>query len=319
MKRTILAVTLCVTLVLGLMNNVRADKKKVLYIDSYHAGYSWSDDITEGVKAVLDGKNVELKIIRMDTKRNKSEEFKKEAALKVKGVIESWKPNVVIASDDNASKYLIVPFFKDTDIPFVFCGVNWDASVYGFPVSNVTGMVEVALTPQVIDTLKPYSKGAKIGVIASDTLSERKNAENMKKNFNLVFEEERYAKTFDELKKNFMELQSKCDILLFLECKSVTNFDHEKMVEFVEQNTRIPTGAMQSYLASYAMVTYSKMGKEQGEWASLTALDILGGKSPKDIPIAANKKAKIYLQMRIAKKLGVKFPMKLINIAEFVK
>gem|GEM_PF-5859444 len=25
---------------------------------------------------------------------------------------------------------------KDSKIPFVFCGINWDASVYGFPCSN---------------------------------------------------------------------------------------------------------------------------------------------------------------------------------------
>ncbi|MCP4108630.1 MAG: hypothetical protein GY749_24290 [Desulfobacteraceae bacterium] len=317
MKKNVLSLFMLFVLIILFCSTGHAEK--ILYVDSYHAGYSWSDDITKGIKSVLDGKNVELRIVRMDTKRNKSEEFKKEAALKVKGLIESWKPDAVIASDDNASKYLIAPYFKNAEIPFVFCGVNWNADVYGFSAGNVTGMVEVALVPQVIDTLKPYSKGSKIGIIASDTLSERKNAENMKKKFNIVFEEERYAETYDDFRKKFTELQNKCDILLLLECKSVTGFDHEKMVEFVEKNTHIPTGAMQSYLASYAMITYSKIGEEQGEWAALTALDILGGKSPKDIPIAANKKGKIYLQMRIAKNLGIKFPYKLIRHATLVK
>ena len=56
--------------------------KRVLFIDSYHAGYPWSDGITAGIQQVLADKDVELRIHRMDTKRNGSEEFKKQAAMK---------------------------------------------------------------------------------------------------------------------------------------------------------------------------------------------------------------------------------------------
>ena len=58
-------------------------KRKVLYIDSYQPEYAWSAQITSGVVTVLGKrKDIELKIIRMDTKRNKAEAFKKAAALK---------------------------------------------------------------------------------------------------------------------------------------------------------------------------------------------------------------------------------------------
>ena len=56
------------------------DGKKVLFIDSYHQGYDWSDGVTEGVQTALQGSGAELKIIRLDTKRNKDEAFKQEAA-----------------------------------------------------------------------------------------------------------------------------------------------------------------------------------------------------------------------------------------------
>ncbi|MCP4688323.1 MAG: hypothetical protein GY859_09740 [Desulfobacterales bacterium] len=291
---------------------------KVLYVDSYHEGYAWSDDITLGVETTLKSAGVEYKITRMDTKRNKSEAFKKEAALKVKALIESWKPDVVIASDDNASKYLIAPYYIGADLPFVFCGVNWDASVYGFPAANVTGMVEAALLPQTLDILKKYAGGSKIGLIASDTLSERKNAANMKKKFN-VHLEERYARTFDELKKKFMALQEESHLMIMLELRSVDGFDHDEMVAFVEEHTKIPTGAMQKFLADYALVVFSKIGQEQGEWAANAALKILGGKSPGEIPVVANKKGKIYLNARIAKKLEIKLPYKLVKQAEIIR
>jgi hypothetical protein len=40
----------------------------------------------------------------MDTKRNTSEDFKKQAGLKAKKAIADFTPDVVIASDDNGTK-----------------------------------------------------------------------------------------------------------------------------------------------------------------------------------------------------------------------
>ena len=57
----------------------------------------------------------------------------------------------MIASDDNAQKYLVVPYLKGTQVPVIFNGVNWDASAYGFPTSNVTGMIEVELPDQLVE------------------------------------------------------------------------------------------------------------------------------------------------------------------------
>ncbi|MCX9009588.1 MAG: hypothetical protein OIN66_00560, partial [Candidatus Methanoperedens sp.] len=102
--------------------------KKILYIDSYHAGYEWSDGETRGIEKILNDTGVELKILRMDTKRNDSDAFGKQAGLKAKSVIEEFKPDVVIASDDPAFKYVIMPYYRDATLPFVFCGINWDVS-----------------------------------------------------------------------------------------------------------------------------------------------------------------------------------------------
>ena len=128
--------------------------KKVLFIDSYHEGYAWSDGIASGIQRTLGGKGIELKIFRLDTKRNTDEAFKKEACSKAKSEIESFKPDVVIAADDNASKYLVEPYFKNSTLPIVFCGVNWDASVYGYPYTNTTGMIEVTPVPQLVEQLQ---------------------------------------------------------------------------------------------------------------------------------------------------------------------
>ncbi|MBU4139483.1 MAG: ABC transporter substrate-binding protein, partial [Euryarchaeota archaeon] len=163
------------------------DGKKILYIDSYHEGYEWSDGITKGVESALDGTRIELKIHRMDTKRNDTAEFGKLAALKAKSVIEDFKPDVVIVSDDPAFKYLLMPYYRDASLPFVFCAINWDASIYGAPYNNTAGMIEVSMTPRLIDFLKEYSKGDRVGFMAGNTTTDWKNAEYYKKLFNISF------------------------------------------------------------------------------------------------------------------------------------
>ena len=150
--------------------------KKVLIINSYHIGYAWSDDIETGVSRVLNKHpEIEFRFHRMDTKRNASEEFKRTAGIKAKDLIESWKPDVVIASDGSASKYVVVPYYKDADLPFVFCGVNWDVTPYGYPFKNVTGMIEVAFLDELVKTLRTYAKGNRVGFLAPDRISTRKD------------------------------------------------------------------------------------------------------------------------------------------------
>ncbi len=188
---------------------------KVLIINSYHRGYAWSDDIETGVSGVFNKHpEIEHKFHRMDTKRNASEEFKKTAAIKAKDLIESWKPDVVIASDDNASKYLVVPYYKDADLPFVFCGVNWDATPYGYPFKNVTGMVEVALIDELVKTLKTYAKGDRIGFLAPDLTSTRKDLDFYKIFSGIKFSEEIFIKSFSEWKAAYLKFQNSVDILI---------------------------------------------------------------------------------------------------------
>lgn len=307
-----------------------ASKKKVLLVNSYHSGYPWSDGIEAGVRNVFNTKvdkngsldnsqsQVELRVIRMDTKRNPSEDYMKQAALKAKALIESWKPDVVIASDDNASKYLIVPYFRDTSTPFVFCGINWSAAEYGFPCTNVTGMIEVFLVPQLLEVMRKYAKGNRTGFIDADNTTSRKVAVNYKTRFGLD-QKEYFVKTFSEWKSAYRSLQNEVDMIIMSNYAGISDWDDAAARKFVLENTAIPTGAVIDLMAPYSLVTFAMVSEEQGEWSAKTALEILSGKRPADIPLVTNKKARIFLNMGLAAKLGIVFPMDLVDQATFVE
>ncbi|NOX25922.1 MAG: hypothetical protein GXP59_07410 [Deltaproteobacteria bacterium] len=318
MARILILSCVILSLAIVAVSPAAAARKKILYVDSYNPQYMWTADITAGIKAVLAARrDVELKIFHMDTKRHKSEKFKKAAAVRAKKLIDSWRPDVVIASDDNAAKYLIAPYYKGSKLPVVFCGLNWDASVYGFPTKNITGMVEVALYRPTVKALKKFTRGSRIGYLASDTVSERKEYNNIVKRFHAHFQS-RFVKTFVELKQAFLDLQKSSDLIIIQECRSVKGFDDNEMIRFVNENTRVPTGAMQKYLAHYVLLTFAKVGEEQGRYAARTALAILGGKSPAAIPLTANHQARLYVNMGIARTLGLKIPRELLVNAHLI-
>jgi len=305
-------------------------KKKVLYIDSYFRGYEWNDGITNGILEVFGAKlndddtvdnsqsKVELRIVRMDTKRHGSEEFKKQAGLIAKDVIESWRPDVVITSDDNAFKYVIADFYRDTNLPVVFCGLNWDASLYGAPYKNTTGMVEVSLIEQVVEQLKKYAKGSRMGFLGEECETTRKEALYYKKLFKMEFAEE-YVTTFAQWKSKFLDMQEKFDLVLMYNNAAINDWNKEEAAKFAFNNTKIPVGGVMGWMAPYSLLIYSTAPEEQGQWSANAALEILNGRKPSDIPLVTNKTAKIFLNMKMAKKLGIVFPIELVNQAEFVE
>ena len=288
----------------GQAGAAKYDGKKVLIIDSYHQGYAWSDATVAGAMSVLNSSGAEVRIVRMDTKRKKTDEDKLAAAEMVRNTIESWKPDVVIASDDNASKFVIKPYYKDASVPFVFCGVNWDASGYGFPYRNVTGMVEVAAVDELFAFLERLTDGRRVGYAVADVFTAHKEQENIEKTFGMKFAELRYATTMDQWQSQFRELQGKVDILLVGNSAGVEGWDDDAAARWAERYTKVPSGAIHGHMARFALIGYTKLGEEQGEWAAKTALRIIDGTSPSDIPITRNKQGRLIINARVAEGLG---------------
>ena len=299
-------------------------KKKVLYIDSYHQGYGWSDGITSGVLKELNAtltatgdadsssSAYTLRIHRMDTKRNNTPEFIEKAGQDAKKLIDSWMPDVVIAADDNASKHIIEKYYKNSATPFVFCGLNWDETIYGFPCSNVTGMIEVALVPDMVKTLTPFAKGKRLGFLGPDNETSRKEAEYFGKKYGLVLDS-RFVKNFADWKVQYKSLQTDCDILFVDNNAGIAGWVDMEAEHYVKTETQVPSASIYDFMAPFALVTYAKVASEQGQWAAKTAKEILAGKAPSEISVGVNKEAQIFLNMGLAEKLGITFPVDLME------
>ncbi len=291
---------------------------KVLYVDSYHDTYPWSAGIAAGIKRGFHNRgDVEWRTVCMDTKRNSSEDAIQAAARAAYEIIEEWHPDVVITSDDNAAKYLLIPFQIRKICPVVFCGINWDATGYGFPCSNVTGMVEVQLIDRLISTMQPYVRGNRIAFIKGDDLSAHIEADLFEKRF-MISLDRRFVSTLDEWIVEYKNLQTDADMILVGNAASISGWNAEQALHIIHTETRVPTANWDAWMAPYCLITIATKPQEQGAWAANAALNILDGTSPSDIPIATNRKAEIYLNMPLAKDMKIHFPMTLIENAHLI-
>jgi len=297
------------------------EKKRLLVIVSYHPGYAWSDAITGTIEAYFKKQTagkVEIKKIYMDTKRNTSEVFKRKMALTVKQVIESWRPDVIIGIDDNASKYVIAPYFLNTAIPFVFCGLNDDPQTYGFPGTNVTGIREISLIRPLYDHLRQYAQGERIGYLTADKYTQRLMARTNEKQLGRTFEAIEFVNDFQEWKDAFLLMQNVVDMLFMIDVSTLPDWNRQEALRFIEKNTKIPSGATSEFSREYVLLSVSKSSAEHGSWAAQAAWQILNGKKPTDIPITINKKGSISLNFILADKLNIVFAPSLLRAAETV-
>lgn len=291
---------------------------RVFILHSYDEQFPWTSKINETVKSILDSAHVQTVTFYMDTKRHSSESEKFAAAQHAKLEIDKFKPNVVITSDDDAVKYVLMPYYKDGETPFVFCGINWDASVYGLPYKNATGMLEIELISEIIKNLQEHAKGKRIGYLAVEGLTERKLAENYGRHLGKPLDRSYFATSFNEWKEAFLKAQQEVDILLLLNPKGIKDFDMQQAQNFVEGNIKIPTGTSIPWMTQMSLLGITLRPEEQGAWVAQTTLKILNGQSPSNIPITRNREGRLFVNLRIAEKLGVTFKPALLKIGEVI-
>jgi len=289
------------------LTTVSAHATECLYINSYHQGYAWSDKIEAAVLSGLKG-HCHVRVIRMDTKRHTSEAFGKKKALNIKAMIDANPPDVVIASDDNASKYLVAPYFKNSHIPFVFCGINWTVKDYGYPYDNATGMIEVAPIKDLLSEAKHmFPSIHKVAFIAVKGVhTDEKEFAWMARVYARqgVQVTPFYVSTLDAWKKAYQQAQD-FDFIVLNNIAGLSGWKHDEIVPYILKHSHKLTVTTYEFMAKYSMLSMTKRAEEQGAWAAQVAIHLLAGEKARDIPVVANQQYKIFINPLLLKSASI--------------
>lgn len=307
------------------------EPQRILFINSYHVGYGWSDKIERSFLAALDvlpedatastaGNNqYSIRFIRMNSKNHPGEARLRKVAETIKAAIAEWQPNLIVLSDDNAVKYLVDHLKGLHDLPVLFCGVNWDAAIYGLPADNLRGMVEVDPMDQLVKFLKPYARGTRIGFLGVDRITTHKELEAYRTELGIEFAAVHKVKTFDDWKEALARLQDQADMIVLSTVSGIEGWREEEAVAFTENTIQVPTGTTLSVLAPIFVAGIVRVAEEQGWWIGQQARAILANeRTIGDIEMTTNKNNRLLLNPRLASKLGITFPPELIKEATLV-
>ena len=279
---------------------------KCLLVLSYHKGYAWNDGIEQGVEHTLKNK-CRLKIFYMDTKRNPNKIFAQKMALRVKSLIESYQPDIVIAADDNASRFLVKPYYQNKKLPIVFCGVNWTAKEYGYPYSNVTGMVEVAPINPLLDIIKQTVPNAKIGVyLSADVITEHKDFKKYQQEYKKhnVHLKGVFVSTLSQWKQAYINSQS-ADFIIVNNYAGINDWNKQQAIDHVQKHSKKFTVTNYKWMMPFAMFALTKNAFEQGRWSSQVALSVLSGTDISEIPITINKEWDMFINTDLLRSTNI--------------
>lgn len=272
--------------------------RRVLLINSFHKGHSWTDNIVAGIEAALDPtqSNIHLYVEYMDTLRfvNADQQLWYEL------LAEKYRylpPDLIIVADDEAFQFVLeyrAELFPNK--PVVFCGVNaFDEAMLDGHRAWVTGVVETVDMDATLDLALTLHPDTERVVIINDTtdlgriyyphyleLSARYGEA-----VRFTYYEDPYL---DFMLRELRTLEASQSLILLISfSRDSTNrfYAPTEAIHLLLENTTIPIyGLWDTYLGYGLVGGKLASGSAQGEAAARIALRILSGASPASVPVA---------------------------------
>ncbi|MBE7464457.1 MAG: hypothetical protein HS116_13345 [Planctomycetes bacterium] len=272
-------------------------RPRILVLHSYYTDYAWVKDIDIGIRRELGSRPYNLRFHYMDTKRHPFPEFMEKAGLTARRMIDEWQPDIIIAVDDNAQKYVTRYYIDDPNKVILFSGLNAELQDYNFHTAkNVTGIIEripYEAARDIFLQLLPSDK-RRVYHISDDSetsVAIHKEIENFDWS-PLKFVESKQIATFGQWKEAVKDAEDECDCLLITHYHTLKD-DHDPtkiikpidVVTWTEQNTKLPTlGFWGFFVEEGGMMAVAVSPYEQGEIPARMAWQIIeGGIKPHEV------------------------------------
>ncbi len=300
---------------------------KVLVVMSYEDNFPWVMEIKEGIDSMLADK-CEIRYFYMDTKKNlKGGEQKAEEAYTL---YQEFQPDGIIAGDDNAQSLFVVKYLKDkVKTPVMFCGVNAKPEKYGFPASNVSGILEryhvresIAFVKQIVPTIRTFGYIIKDSPTGKAALIQIQSESDT---YPAKFADFRMPNTLKETKAMTEELKGKCDVLFTPTMQGIADDDGKalsdrEVLPIVAKIFGKPVIGGSAYNIKYGMLCgVIKTGREQGRTAGKMLLKAMEGTPVSEIPITRNRNGKRIINVTMMKALKIRPNPVVLEGAELVR
>lgn len=294
----------------------QSPRRRVLILHSYHHDYPWTNNITEGIKQVLEADaSISIFIEYMDTRKHASglnyfDELAQIYRLKYQPI----SFDVIIACDDDALDFLLM--YRDQVFPgspVVFCGVSKYEKSRLEPYPQYTGIVErmdIQKTLDVALTLHPETR--QVAVIydqSSASLINRDMVMQLEEAYASRVKLEYYSDlSLDELRHALKNLKDQTVILymMFLKDRLGNTISVEESLRLIRESSEAPIYSCWYFTLEHGVLGGMMVsGHSQGRSAALLAQRILQGESAGSIPVVEDSPNVYVFNHEEMKRLGV--------------
>ncbi len=291
-----LLVCLALVLLSALPAQAERERKSVLFLNSYHNGYAWSDEILQGVRSFFaeSSLTVDMQIEYLDTKRYASREHSQKLFDFYRDKFKGASFDLIIASDDFAYNFVLdhqADFLSG--VPVVFCGVNDFRPERLVGRENVTGVVEnVDFEATFRLAMRLHPDRTRMVVIGDKSVTgqaiQHQIREVLPRLSGLLDFEFWDDLSLSEIISRLKSLPS--DTMLFiipmyLEYEGKL-YSADEVLEVATENVSLPVYSCWRFLLGHGCVGGRlHSGVDQGRMAARQAFRILSGEKPSRIPV----------------------------------
>ena len=280
-------------------------KKSVLILNSYHSGYTWTDDETRGVIEALAPLQDELDISieYMGAKWASDRAYFELLRKTYREKYRKRRFDVILATDNDAIAFL--KQHRDAvfgSVPVVFCGVNWfeEKSLRG--LKHYTGVnedVDITATLDLMLKLHPATKT--IYVIADTTTTGRIVREKLLEIAPRYRERVRFSVPGTVTMQSVLDTVVKAPedslvlLTVFQEDREGAFFEPRESTSLITKASVVPVYGLWDFNLGHGIVGgLLTSGYAQGHAAGVLALRILQGEQASTIPVVL-KSPNVYM------------------------
>ncbi len=294
-----------------------ASAKKVLILNSYHHGFKWTDDLSDGVIGELNKKSDHIRFFLeyMGTKWTYDKEYLDRLPeiyrLKFKNIVF----DLIVATDDDAFTFLLN--HRDSvfgEIPVVFCGVNWFNKQRLKGRHGYTGVNEAPDITDNLDLMLRLHPGVKDIYIVVDQTTTGRIIHRKLQEIIPAYRDRLSIHLLDDL--DLDQLYDRVGQLPKDSLVLLTIFQRDLAGEFIQfseiahqlsEHSRVPVYGMWDFYLGYGIVGGKlTSGEAQGQSAGILAGRILAGESPDTIPVIMQSPNRYSFDFQQLKRFGIK-------------
>ncbi len=293
------------------------DSKNILILNSYHAGFTWTDDQTKGILSSLASSDVSytFSIEYLDWKRYPTIQNLEESYINLKYKYQNQKIDLILCTDDAAFSFATANR-KDlfSDAPIVFSGINSEGvASLGAGVDNFTGVTEVidpkgtmeaaiSINPDIDKIYLIYDNtesGLSTGNLCIQAASEINSNIKLISLNNLTAEE--VIEAVQSADKNTLIL-----ITTYAFDYDGDYINHEQFCKELGMISPVPLYHIYDFSMNSGIFGGNlTIGRLQGEVAGTIGLRILNGESASSIPIVSQNTNQYTFDYNLLEKYGL--------------